>query len=370
MSQRTNSSPLASYQPLRTLFQLAFIGSIVARLPLWLTTSLISHLRPHPKWTFKQALMLRITYTIVDMNSRIGVTEPLSVKKGKDDRFQVVEAFDSSFYVGELAHHYIKPVPVGCTWFPQAPKRDIASKTVVLYLHGGAFVLGDGRQGFCGFPARMIVEHGNVDFMFSVQYRLSGYSGANSFPSAVQDALTTYLFLLTTLHIPADRIVLAGDSAGGNLAIALLRYIKEYGRELKLPPPKCCLLFSPWTAPYDLNIESNSNFSTDWLPRSLLRWGTATYGSGQHIPETNRYITPLRNPFQSGIPIFVNYGALEIFRPNIIRWAQEMEQGGNNIELHCEDDAPHDTMLLGGLLGFESSARNVAVEVGSFVSKH
>ncbi|KAI1330287.1 alpha/beta hydrolase fold-3 domain-containing protein [Xylariaceae sp. FL0255] len=263
-------------------------------------TKQIAHPLTSSKWTFKQTLMTRITYAIIDMNSRTGVTESLSVKKGEDDRFQIIEPSASTFYQGALAYDHLKPTSIGSTWFPEARKQDISSKTVVLYLHGGGLRI-----------------------------------------------------LLNTLHIPAGQIVLAGDSA-----------------ELKLPPPKCCVLISPWTAPYDLNIKSSPNFNSDWLPPLFLKWGASTYGSSMRAPETHRYITPLGNPFKTSTPTFVNYGSAEIFDANITQWAQEMKNEGNAVEIHREVNAPHDTFLLGEFLGFEESARDVAVKVGSFIAKH
>ncbi|KAI1734708.1 alpha/beta hydrolase fold-3 domain-containing protein [Xylaria scruposa] len=361
--------PLMSYQPVKVIFQLAYIGSIIIRLPVWVAKSLVPFLRPHPKWTFKQTLMSRFTYAVIDMGSRCGTTETLSTQTAKEgNRFQMIKAFDSVLYQGALNHAHTKPATVGGTWFPQAPGHDIASKTVVLYLHGGAFVQGDGRQNFCRFVGATFVEYGNVDYLFSVQYRLAGY-GLNPFPAAVQDALTAYIFLLTVARIEPEQIVLAGDSAGGNLAIALLRYIQEHGRELSIPLPKCCVLFSPWTAPYDLKITESPNFSTDWLPPSFLRWGADVYGAGMEKPESHRYITPLGNPFATNVPIFVNSGTLEVFDKNITQWAKEMMDKGSSVELNREMGAPHDTMLLGDLLGFEETARDVAAKVGLFVSR-
>ncbi|KAI0141882.1 alpha/beta hydrolase fold-3 domain-containing protein [Xylariaceae sp. FL1272] len=363
--------PLLSYQPLKTAFQLVYVTSIIARLPMWLTLACVPHLRPHPQWTFKQTLMTRSVYALIEMASRIGITETLvAVESKKDPHFQVVGPFDAHFYKGPLTAEPIKPAAVGGTWYPAKPKAEISSsQNVALYFHGGAFVQGDSKQDFCGFPAKILLEHGNIDAVFSVQYRLSGHSGLNPFPAAIQDTLTGYLFLLTTLRIPAHQIVLVGDSAGGNLVITLLRYIQEYGSELNLPPPKCCVLFSPWTAPCDVEVSKSPNFTYDWLPPVFLAWGAHSYGSSLRNPETHRYITPLGNPFTTNTPIFVNYGALEVFDYPIVQWAQQMREKGNSVEVNCETGAPHDTMLLGGLLGFEESAKKVAQKVGAFITK-
>jgi acetyl esterase/lipase len=365
----SNKPPLLAHQPLKLLFQLAYFTTIIARLPLWLTVAFVGPLRPHPKWTAKQTLMTQVAYAVTDLKSRIGVTSELSLQQNKEgERFQVVDPSTSETYKGPLVSEAVKPVPVGGTWFPQAPGKDIASKVVVLYLHGGAFVEGDGRDEYCGFPGKTMVERGGVDAVFSLQYRLSGWSGHNPFPAALQDALTGYLFLLEKLGIPSHQIVLCGDSAGGNIAIALLRYIEEFGTTT--PRPRCATLLSPWVAPFDYNTKRSPNHKSDFLPTSFLRWGAHTYSEGMTNASSNPYITPLGNPFTTSVPIFVNAGNAEIFFDENKSWVEQMKQiKGNLVEFHEEDAALHDTFLIAALLGFEESAQEVISAMGVFIHK-
>ncbi|KAH9997689.1 alpha/beta hydrolase fold-3 domain-containing protein [Xylariaceae sp. FL0662B] len=363
--------PLLSHQPLKIIFQLTYIGTIAVRLPVWIIVALVPWFRPHPKWTPKQTLIARLTYAVTDMRSRIGLTEPLSLEQGEEgSRFQTIEPFPSERYQGPLASG-TRPAAVGGTWFPRAFDADAAPKNIiVLYFHGGAYVKGDGRIDFCGFSGKNWVERSGADAVFSVQYRLSGYSGLNPFPAALQDALTSYLFLLDRLRIPAHQIVVSGDSAGGNLAIALLRYIEEFGSEFRTPVPRCAVLLSPWVAPFDYDPSGNPNRGTDFLPMSFLKWGANTYAG--HLPDAaaNPYITPLSKLFTTPVPIFANAGSAEIFLGAIARWAEEMRQVRNNdVELNLEDAACHDTFLLGEVLGFEDSAREVADKIGAFIRK-
>lgn len=361
--------PAVSYQPLKLLFQLTYVGSIVARLPLWLAVAVLPPLRPHPRWTAKQTLMARLAYVVTDMKSRISVTEKISLHSGKEgDRFQVIQLGTTIPYIYQgLSSTEVKPEPVGATWFPHAPGKDITSKIVVLYLHGGAFIQGDGRTEYCGFPAKTMLELGGVDAVLSLQYRLSGWSGLNPYPAALQDALTAYSFLIHKLGVPACQIVICGDSSGGNLAIALLRYIQEFS-DLKIPPPRCATLLSPWVSPFDYVTENNQRKRSDFLPTSFLKWGAHTYAGG--LPSSHPYITPLGNPFATQVPIFVNLGTAEIFHDVIQLWTKEMKQvEGNRVEVHTEDAALHDTFLLAEVLGFEDSARKVVSSMEDFIRK-
>lgn len=366
-----NRYPLVSYQPLRLLFQLSYILTVLPRLPYYIAVALIPSWRPHSTWSAKQAFMTRLIYPILDVTSRVGITETLTLKNGKEgERFQVVKPSVLNVYQGPLASKTIKPATIGGTWFPAAPNNDITSKTVVLYLHGGAFIQGDGRDAQCGPIAEKLLKKGGADAVFSVQYRLSGYKGLNPFPAALQDALSSYLYLLNDLHIPASQVVLAGDSAGANLATAFLRYFHEFGDAINTPPPKCAVLLSTWCAPYEYDTTGNPHRGTDFIPSSYPRWGAHTYGDGVPNAASDPYITPLGNPFPTPVPIFSNAGAAELFYERIVQWGDEMcGIEGNVVETNTEPAAVHDTFFVADALGFEKSAWEVATKIGEFVRK-
>lgn len=266
-----NHHPLVSYQPLRLLFQLSYAALTVLRLPYYATISFIPALRPIRAWTAKQTFMTRLLYPLLDVISRVAITETLTLESGKEgERFQLISVPSSSIFRGPLASESIKPEKVGGTWFPKAPGIDIASKTTVLYFHGGAYIQGDGRTVQCGSIAKRLLDTGAADAVFSLQYRLSGYGNANPFPAALQDALSGYVYLLNTLKIPSSQIIFAGDSAGAHLAISLLRYLHEYGSAINTPTPKCAALFAPWIEPFYYDLRDNLHRKTDYVPRSLI----------------------------------------------------------------------------------------------------
>lgn len=265
-----NHHPLVSYQPLRLVFQLSYAALVVLRLPYYAIISFIPPLRPIRAWTVKQTFMTRLLYPLLDATSRVGITETLTLEPGKEgDRFQTAAVPSSSLFKGPLAPETIKPQVVGGTWFPSPPGTDIASKNVVLYFHGGAFIQGDGRTAQCGSIAKKFLDTGAADAVFSLQYRLSGYGNANPFPAALQDALTGYVFLLNILQIPSSQITFAGDSAGGNLVAALLRYLHEYGPAINTPTAKCAVLLSPWVEPFYYDPRGNPHRKTDFTPGSF-----------------------------------------------------------------------------------------------------
>ncbi|KAI0112240.1 alpha/beta hydrolase fold-3 domain-containing protein [Nemania sp. FL0031] len=367
----SDSFPLVSYQPFKLLFQLSYTATIIARLPYYALQALIPPLRPHPTWTAKQTFMTRLAYPLLDLTSRVGITETLTLEQGKEGaRFQIVKPSTLDVYKGPLAKG-TKPATIGGTWHPKPPGADVASKTVFLYFHGGAYIEGDGRDATCGPIAKRLMEKSGADAVFSVQYRLSGYRGLNPFPAALQDALSSYLYLLNDLHIPAKKIVIAGDSAGGNLCMALLLYLHNFGAETKIPTPKCAVLMSPWVAPFHYHMDDNPHRGTDFIPTTYPSWGANSYAGKLPGGKTDPYVTQLGNPFPTPVPVFASAGTEEMFYERIVKWVDEMRGiKGNVVEIYHEEGAVHDSFLSGPLFGFEESADKVAVQIGEFVGKH
>ena len=108
---------------------------------------------------------------------------------------------------------------------------------------------------------------------FSVEYRLlrPGTEAPHPFPTALLDALAGYTYLVS-LGFKGEDIILCGDSAGGNLALALARYLTDHRNKVaNLPrPPGALVLFSPWTdmsETFDVNpAELATQFAADdWV---------------------------------------------------------------------------------------------------------
>lgn len=372
----SNRHPFVSYQPIKLFYLLYRYSLFFARLPLWLIVyALFPAARQHEQWNFSQSILALLVRQMVDTYSTVGVTEKLTLEPGKEkDRFAILAPYPAKLYKGPMESSIV-PAPIGGTWLPGpvSAYKPGPHRRVMLHFHGGAFVLGDGRTEQIGFLANTILQNAPFDAFFCPQYRLSGYENQNPFPAALQDALTSYLYFVRKLEIPASDIIISGDSAGGNLAIALLRYLEEYGSELDIPKPAGLVLISPWTSPAaslkpDITMTSNPHWSTDYLPTSFTRWGASTYST--LVPVTSPWITPLGHPFSTTVPIFVNTGAVELFEDSISQWAKEFSSvPGNQVEVNYEQAAPHDTLLAGHNAAWKESAASVAVEIGRFVSK-
>ncbi|KAJ9644778.1 hypothetical protein H2199_003743 [Coniosporium tulheliwenetii] len=309
---------LLTHHPLKALYALFATALEAFRLPLYIVLYLLPSARPHPKWTYKQAVLIKLLKTFLHHAARIEIRMPLSLKPGREgERFVVMRAPEKEvlekLYVGPLKdpHGEIVPGELGGTWYPSAypssSSKNASSEgkdteDVVLYVHGGAFVLGTGRIYECGFIVSALLRHAGVHRVFCPQYRLAGRPLNARFPAALQDVLTSYLYLTRELGIPAKRVIVSGDSAGGNVAIGLLRYLAEYGAELDLESPAAALLWSPWVDPAaavdPARFKQNPNYPTDFVPAVFLAWGIRCFSGRDEatgkpkLDPSNKYITP------------------------------------------------------------------------------
>jgi monoterpene epsilon-lactone hydrolase len=209
----------------------------------------------------------------------------------------------------------------------------VTPMATMLYLHGGAYVACSPQthRPITSWFAR----HGWR--VFAPDYRLAP---EHRFPAQIKDAVAVYRTLLET-GVAHTQIVVAGDSAGGNLSLALCLSLRAAG----LPQPAAIALFSPvtdfaWTG---TSIAENSErcamFSREILPR-----GT-TYYLGDHNPRD-----PLASPQYADLnglpPMCVQVGEDEVLRDDSIRLAQRAKQAGIEANLRVWPTVPHVWQLL------------------------
>ncbi|KZL84970.1 lipase esterase [Colletotrichum incanum] len=155
-------------------------------------------------------------------------------------------------------------------------QKEVTSPLTVLYFHGGAYYLLDPSSHR---PVTKKIAKLTGGRVYSVRYRLAPQ---NPFPAALLDALISYLTLLyppsDAYHQPVDprHIVVAGDSAGGNLSLALLqlllelrrqnRKIRWHGEERDIPLPGGLALNSPWLDITQSSASWDANKDFDYLP--------------------------------------------------------------------------------------------------------
>jgi len=191
----------------------------------------------------------------------------------------------------------------------------------VLYLHGGAYVMGHARASRALTDALGRAAHSRI---LTPNYRLAP---ENPFPAAVEDATRIYKALLDE-GLPPHRIVLAGDSAGGGLAAATLLEAKERG----WPMPAGACLISPWL---DLTCSSESMTSKaardPVLTAERLRQRAESYLGAQS--RTNPLASPLYGDLSSLPPIYIQIGESEVLLDEAISFAAKAAHSGVKVRL-------------------------------------
>jgi acetyl esterase/lipase len=223
--------------------------------------------------------------------------------------------------------------------------REGAGDAVVLYLHGGAYVFGSTRthgdlMARLGLAAKARV--------LGLDYRLAP---EHPFPAALEDTVAAYRWLLAS-GVGPERVVLAGDSAGGGLAVAAMLKLREQG----VPLPAGGVLLAPWM---DLECSGQSMVSHepyDWGDRAmLLHW--ARWYVGKASPRE-----PLVSPTHASLsglpPLFMQVGSAELQHDDVTRFAQTARAAGVRVELEVWPEMVHNFQTFGA--GFPESERAVA----------
>ncbi|TFY78213.1 hypothetical protein EWM64_g5796 [Hericium alpestre] len=203
------------------------------------------------------------------------------------------------------------------------PVRKHHKDRVIIYLHGGAYYLFSAatHRGITVPLSRFADAR-----VFAVDYRLAPET---RFPGPLHDAVSAYFRLIDDLHIPPENITVAGDSAGGGLALALLMYL----RDNHYPLPSGAILMSPWvdlTRSCD-SWESNEPYDVISFPPSGDHLDPVACYLGPHMERylTHPYASPLFGDFRGLPPLLIQAEILESQRAvgQLKLQAQGLEEG-------------------------------------------
>ncbi|MCJ1261268.1 hypothetical protein MMC22_001132 [Lobaria immixta] len=356
---------LVTKQPGKAIWTLGAAIFTVFQLPFWLILFIPRQFRQHPQWTYYQATMNKIVRAILYHSSVVEVYTPIRLVE--KERFITINPSKDYIYHGLLEDPEIQPTVTGGTWYP-SPYKTGDEQTILLHFHGGAYAMGEGRPSDVEFSATTLVKNLNAKALF-ISYRLASNEGCH-FPAALQDAVTAYQYLLDQ-GISREHIVISGDSAGGSLALSLLRYISN--SDVDLPEPSAAFFFSPWldikSARDPSYVNRNKHYTTDYLPGNFTSWGALAY-IPKHMDVANPYFSPLDHPFATKTPLWIQVGGLEVLHDEGIKFRNVMESKGNKVGLHVEPLANHDILFVGNLTGFAAEAEKAVKLAGEFLREN
>jgi epsilon-lactone hydrolase len=231
----------------------------------------------------------------------------------------------------------------------------IEPRHVVLYFHGGVYVISDAflAAGLASQVGRR--THAKV---ISVDYRLAP---EHPYPAAVDDAFVAYEALLHD-GIAASDIVFAGDSAGGGLAVATLVNARDHG----LPLPAAALAMSPYV---DLTLAGTTmetkRDADPLLSRELLQPRVADYVQGQDA--ALGLISPIFADLSGLPPLIIQAGSHEVLLDDAIRLARQAAIADVEVALDITPRVPHVFQAYSPILDEAAAALDRA---GQFMSAH
>lgn len=223
-----------------------------------------------------------------------------------------------------------------------------AGPGVILYLHGGAYALGS-INSHRELIARLVVNTSCK--ALAVNYRLAP---EHPYPAALEDAIRAYSWLISS-GIEPSRICIAGDSAGGGLAISMLLSLREKG--MLLPAGVFCL--SPWL---DLTLSGDSvtkNRHNDPILSATILEKYVNYYIGTHNAN-DPLISPLFGDLSGLPPIHIQSGRNEILLDDSIRFYEKAQQAGVDVTLKIWDDMFHVFQLFSFLPETQESMKQVS----------
>ena len=202
---------------------------------------------------------------------------------------------------------------------------------IMLHLHGGGYFSGSAEmyRAFVSNLCKKLQVHA-----YSISYRLVP---EHPYPAALDDAFTAYKWLLEEKSIPAERIIILGDSAGGGLALALLHRIGKKS----LAQPKCAISISPWT---DLTL-SNDSYVANRENDAFFNFANLEEGARLYIGKDsaeNPEISPIFADFSSFPPIFLQVGSTEMLLNDSTVIAEKMKKQGVSVKVDVWDGLFHD----------------------------
>lgn len=233
-------------------------------------------------------------------------------------------------------------------------KENPNTDKIILQLHGGGYI-GAVKNSYYMF-AGLYNELSHGCSVLTPDYRVAP---ENPYPAAVEDAIAAYRWILDQGYF-GGQIILAGDSAGGGLAMALCMYLRDHN----MPMPCGIVAMSPWTdltasgESYDTNYDKDPLFGNS--RESLIYLNDYV---GDHDP-MNYYISPMFGSFRDFPPMLIQVGSIEMLLSDSVSVTAKARDQGVRVRLSIYDGMFHVFQM--AMLAMPES-KKAWVEVGKFI---
>ena len=298
-----------------------------------------------PSWSAWRELLHRILWRAQTHAAELGRTDGYPAARAYLERLSAQQGLAPGLRLG------VRIEGVRCGAVPALllrPRR--GAERGLLYLHGGAYLFGS--SGTYREQAARLALAARAEVLLP-DYRLRP---EHPIAASLEDARSALAFLRA--RHPGERVSVAGDSAGANLAVRLCIAEREAGAAL----PACAALLCPWV---DLSAAGGSrdvNEPFDILPRSYLDGWTAVVLAGGDARDPA--VSPRFADLRGLPPLLVQVGTAEVLLDQVREFAARAQEQGVETVLREWTDEPHDWHLLARYLG---SGRAAIEEVAAFL---
>ncbi|TCD71002.1 hypothetical protein EIP91_000500 [Steccherinum ochraceum] len=372
-------------QPLKTLYIIYAVLSVVVRLPIWTIRALLPRYRPRKNWSLGRTLLVWTIDVIVASWFRVGF--PDETPKGSPDVTGYVEV--EPITEEELAAvEHIKDMAkkngveleraFGYWHGKKSPEGRFgaaaeAGERVMYYFHGGGYAMGTAgtQPSLVTSPYTVCIPERSPSIFqrsFGIEYRLSAalpLKPSNPYPAALLDAIAGYKYLVCDLGFEPKNIILCGDSAGGHLALALTKYLLVANIP-ELQTPGGMILCSPTSDWGRTHLDGNPKSSatahrnSDYVNTIMTNGYTGRCLTG-NLPLETLSTDPWFSPaslklkksdyagwFKGFPPTYINCGGAEQGRDDKVTLRDRMVRdcGEDLISFHEYPDGTHDFMIM------------------------
>lgn len=218
-----------------------------------------------------------------------------------------------------------EPIPAEWNYVNRAHMK----KYVILYCHGGGYSTGSSL--YARTLTGKLAMSTSMDVL-SFDYRLAP---EHPYPAALEDAMRVWNYLML-LGYGARDIIVAGDSAGGNLALTMALKIKEQQRLL----PRGLVLMSPWTdltssgKSYEKKADIDPVLNADYLAEMIHN-----YADGQDLK--NPFVSPLFGDYEGFPPTYIQVGSNEILQDDSVLLYKRLLKANVSVKMDIFDGMWH-----------------------------
>jgi|EP01047_Picozoa_sp_COSAG01_P030178 monoterpene epsilon-lactone hydrolase len=235
----------------------------------------------------------------------------------------------------------------------------------VLYLHGGAFCTCNSRTHRDLLHRLSLASHAAflaIDYRRPPEYPC---------PVPIDDSIMAYRWLTTELRVRPEDVFIAGDSAGGALAVSTLVALRNLGD----PLPAGGMLFSPWVDVSDGRGDGGAcpqrpsfteHAASDYITPHLAQFLASCWAGGRDLQDP--LVSPLFADLEGLPPLLVQCGGSEVLRDQVVAFAERAKAASVNVTLQVAAEMPHVFQLFA--FTNQTGIAKYIDEAGVFIREH